>query len=251
MIIALLDRILLQSPFPPLLWPTILLSGMGGALIAISQSVDNVSIMSERDRIPSKDNLIGCSLQLLSAIFSAFARILMKRTEHILTSTEIVQVNNVSNCVFPFIYTIIHNPLSWGSFKYLIFTPKSMLAWTTISIGVYSFASKLQIQLVRKLGPGFYSSWVAIRVLGSMILSAFILDEKISNWLEWVGVGLMLVTISIYLITTREWMEDSKEVDQQQRADEIDVQDSSEDEFGDEELVAVQCREGTSLLSKA
>lgn len=84
-----------------------------------------------------------------------------------------------------------------------------------------------------------------------MILSAFILDEKISNWLEWVGVGLMLVTISIYLITAREWMEDRKEVDQQQCADETDMQDGSEDEFGDEELVAVQCREGTMLLPKA
>ena len=61
----------------------------------------------------------------------------------------------------------------------------------------------------------------------------------------------MLVTISIYLITTREWMEDSKEVDQQQRDDEIDMQDGSEDEFGDEELVAVQCRDGTTLLPKA
>ena len=202
-IIALLDRILLQSPFPPLLWPTIILSGFGGFLIAISQS--------DGDSISSRDNLIGCSLQLLSAIFSAFARILMKRTEHILTPTHIVQTNNISNCVLPLLYTLIANPFSWRAFRYLLFTPKSLIAWCTISIGVYSFTSTLQIRLVRILGPGFYSSWVAIRVLGSMILSTIVLGEGISSWLEYVGVGLMLITVSIYIVETRKWMNNRKE----------------------------------------
>lgn len=205
-IIALLDRLLLQSPFPPLLWPTIILSGLGGFLIAISQSVNDGD-----SSISSRDNLIGCSLQLLSAIFSAFARILMKRTEYILTPTHIVQTNNISNCIIPLLYTLITNPSSWRAFRYLLFTPKSLLAWCTISIGVYSFASTLQIRLVRILGPGFYSSWVAIRVLGSMTLSSVVLDEGISSWLEYAGVALMLITVSIYIVQTRKWMDHMKE----------------------------------------
>ena len=76
---------------------------------------------------------------------------------------------------------------------------------------MYSFASTLQIRLVRILGPGFYSSWVAIRVLGSMILSTIVLGEGISSWLEYVGVGLMLITVSIYLVETRKWMNNRKE----------------------------------------
>ena len=76
-----------------------------------------------------------------------------------------------------------------------------------MSIGVYSFASTLQIRLVRKLGPANYSSWVAVRVLGSVILSIFILGEGIQSWLEWVGIGLMTGTISVYLIDTRQWLD--------------------------------------------
>ena len=80
-----------------------------------------------------------------------------------------------------------------------------------MSIGVYSFASTLQIRLVRNLGPGFYSSWVGVRVLGSMILSAYVLGEGIDSWLERAGAGLMIVTISFYLAETRKWMDRGKE----------------------------------------
>ena len=155
-IIALLDRFILNSPYPPLLWPTIFVSFVGGALIAKSQSTEVDSSSEMSSRISDMDNLIGCSLQLLSALFSAFARILMKRTEGILTPNEIVQTNNVSNCVFPLVYTLVYTPSSWGAFKYLLVRPKTLLAWCTISIGVYSFASESQIKLVRSLGPGFY-----------------------------------------------------------------------------------------------
>jgi len=240
-IIAIFDRIILRSPFPPLLWPTIILSGLGGCIIAISQNV------SDEEKITRSDNLTGCLLQLFSAVLSAVARILMKRTEHILTPTHIVQTNNISNCIFPFIYTIIHNPSSWRAFRYLIFTPKSLLAWCSMSIGVYSFASTLQIRLVRKLGPGFYSSWVAVRVLGSMILSTYILGEGVNSWLEWVGIGLMIVTISVYIVETRKWMDHRNETQE-----EGGIYGDGEEEGGEEELVpVVPDREDKPLLADA
>jgi len=225
-IIALLDRILLQSPFPPLLWPTVILSGLGGFLIAICQSNNDGD-----SSISSRDNLIGCSLQLLSAIFSAFARILMKQTEHILTPTHIVQTNNIFNCVLPLLYTLITNPSSWRAFRYLPFTPKSLLSWCTISIGVYSFASTLQIRLVRILGPGFYSSWVSVRVLGSIILSSLVLGEGMSSLLEYIGVALMIITVSIYLVETRKWMDNRKDeseisAEAREEGEELEMEDS-------------------------
>lgn len=246
-IIAIVDRLALRSPFPPLLWPTVLLSSLGGALIAASQSVDNhkSSQSDGADRISPADNLIGCSLQLVSAIFSAFARILMKRTERILTPTEIVQTNNVSNCLIPLCITVARNPSSWRAFRYLAASPKSLLAWCTISIGVYSLASTLQIRLVRKLGPGFYSSWVAVRVLFSMLLSAVILGEGIGSWLEWIGAGLMIVTVSVYLVQTRKWMDRRA----QQKTQEEDCSTSGEEDANSQELVSVPNREDKPLLA--
>ena len=80
---------------------------------------------------------------------------------------------------------------------------------------------------------------MAIRVLGSMILSTMILGEGIKGWLEWVGICLMIGTISIYLVKTREWMEKKKE----------GQDDGIQEQDGEEELVTVSHGENKPLLS--
>ena len=119
-----------------------------------------------------------------------------------------------------------------------------------MSIGVYSFASTLQIRLVRKLGPANYCSWVAVRVLGSVILSVFILGEGIQSWLEWVRIGLMTGTISVYLIDTRQWLDHRYEEQQEGNEEEESFSDGQEKEDGEEELVPVP-RENKPLLADA
>jgi hypothetical protein len=178
-------------------------------IIDTSSSVDDNNIHGYNDSaaviidigvVTPTQNLIGCSLQLLSVIFSALSRILIKHTEHILSETHIVQVNNLSGFVFPFIITLCYDPYSsWNAFMYLLVTPKSLLAWSTISIVVYSYASIQQVTLVRQLGPGFYSSWAACRLLGTIALSALCLGEGIGSNVEWTGVVLLVVTMTVYM----------------------------------------------------
>ena len=226
-ITALLDKVLLNCPYPPILWRTAIVTVMAGSIIAISQSmtttattttpniidasssVDDNNIHGYNDStaididigvVTPTQNLIGCSLQLLSVIFSALSRILIKHTEHILSETHIVQVNNLSGFVFPFIITLLYDPYSsWNAFMYLLVTLKSLLAWCTISIVVYSYASIQQVTLVRQLGPGFYSSWAACRLLGTIALSALCLGEGIGSNVEWTGVVLLVVTMTVYM----------------------------------------------------
>ena len=57
-----------------------------------------------------------------------------------------------------------------------------------------------------------------------------VLGEGISSWLEYSGVALMLITVSIYLVTTRKWMDHMKE------ESEISEAIREEEEFGNEEL---------------
>lgn len=102
---------------------------------------------------------------------------------------------------------MIHNPSGWKAFRYLFITPKSLLAWCTISIGVYSFGLPAQVSMVQHIGPGFYSSFEGVRVLGSLILSALLLGEGLLNWLEWVGFGLVVVTMTVYIVQTSKWVE--------------------------------------------
>lgn len=86
LIIAVFDKYLLSNkqPFPPLLWPAIIFSIFGGALVAFGQTlVDSIDTTSEH--IHPTQNLIGCLLQFTAAVFSALQRTLMKLTVNILT----------------------------------------------------------------------------------------------------------------------------------------------------------------------
>jgi hypothetical protein len=139
---------------------------------------------------------------------------------------------------------------------YLLVTLKSLLAWCTISIVVYSYASIQQVTLVRQLGPGFYSSWAACRLLGTIALSALCLGEGIGSNVEWVGVIILVVTMTVYMNETSKWIDKRKSSssnssstsnEQQQQQDEEDC-DSLDDDDGDEELVSMKSREVKPLI---
>jgi len=124
----------------------------------------------------------------------------MKRTEHILTRNEAVQTNNVCNCVFPLLYTLIVNPGGWKAFQTMSW--QSFGAWTTIAVLVYTIGSTGQMALVRSMGPGVYSSLGATRVLGSVALSALWLHEPVQNWLEWIGLLVIMCTMTLYTLVS-------------------------------------------------
>ena len=60
----------------------------------------------------------------------------------------------------------------------------------------------------------------------------------------------MIVTISVYLVQTRKWMDERKALEHQMEVVEEEIQAEEEVEFGDEELVPVPSKENTLLLPK-
>ena len=60
----------------------------------------------------------------------------------------------------------------------------------------------------------------------------------------------MIVTISVYLVQTRKWMDERKALDHQMEVLEEESQAEEVVEFGDEELVPVPSKENTLLLPK-
>lgn len=203
LVVSLGDKLWLQADLPSAIWPCILASIVGCATIAASQSpilmAEGGSNHDNHLSFTSQD-AIGCALQFMSMCFSAAARLLMKRTEHVLTRTEAVQTNNVCNCIFPLIYTLVVNPGGWKAFQTM--SLQSFGAWTTIAVLVYTIGSTGQMALVRSMGPGVYSSLGATRVLGSVVLSALWLHEPVQNWLEWIGLFIIMCTMTLYTLAS-------------------------------------------------
>lgn len=132
----------------------------------------------------------------------------MKATSGVLTKTEAVQTNNICNIIFPVLYTMyIGNNLPgsgsaspWTAFCDTTF--KSFMAWVVVAVLVYTIGSMGQMSLVRSMGPGMYSSLGGIRVICSAFLSAICLNEPVTNWLEWFGLIILVVTMTAYTLTS-------------------------------------------------
>lgn len=206
LVVSIGDKVLLQAHLPSAIWSCIASSVVGCLVIAASQSpLMKVSTDSsdEADDVyftfTTQDG-IGCGLQFMSMCFSAGARLLMKRTENILTRNEAVQTNNVCNTVFPLLYTLSTNPRGWNAFRSM--TWESFGAWLTVAVLVYTIGSTGQITLVRGMGPAAYSSLGAVRVLGSAVLSAVWLNEPVQNWMEWLGLSIIMCTMTLYTLAS-------------------------------------------------
>ncbi|EJK72953.1 hypothetical protein THAOC_05462 [Thalassiosira oceanica] len=147
----------------------------------------NVTICRSRQRNLAEDIRHGQSHRMLAAVAVGTLLGFRANTDETKRGNTHKQRDSSNEqyleLCFPARLHIGLQPVVWGAFKYLIVRPKTLLAWCTISIGVYSFASVSQIKLVRSLGPGFYS------------------------WLEYAGISIMIVSVSVYLVRSQRWME--------------------------------------------
>lgn len=201
LVVSIGDKVLLETNLPSAIWPCIAASILGCLVIAASQSplMQLKSDGNSEFSFTAQDG-IGCGLQFMSMCFSAGARLLMKRTENILTRNEAVQTNNVCNTVFPLLYTLSTNPGGWSAFRSM--TWESFGAWLAVSVLVYTIGSTGQMALVRGMGPAAYSSLGAVRVLGSALLSAVWLNEPVQNWMEWLGLSMIMCTMTLYTLAS-------------------------------------------------
>ena len=201
LVVSIGDKVLLKTDLPTAIWPCIFASIVGCVTIAASQSPLIPKDDNSEDKFSfTSQDVIGCGLQFISMCFSATARLLMKRTEHILSRNEAVQTNNACNFIFPLSYTLVTNPGGWQAYRKM--SSQSVVAWTIISVLVYTIGSTGQMSLVRSMGPGMYSSLGATRVLGSAILSAMWLSEPVQNWLEWIGLLIIMCTMTLYTLAS-------------------------------------------------
>jgi drug/metabolite transporter superfamily protein YnfA len=152
----------------------------------------------------------------------------MKVTEGILTRDEMVQVNNVFNTGVPMIYVFLADPHAWHAFAHVQIS--SWLALGTIAILVYTIGSTTQMALIRSMGVGVYSSYSGVRVLGSVLLSSWILKEPVQNWLEWLGLTITTTTMTVYTIISSTHKEDKEPRSHHHLSKETNVSLSTQDD---------------------
>jgi len=209
-----LEKIMLKSKptSPPFLFKAIIGSVIGVVAISLGQSpyfeafnissLDLASTGSAEKHYFSQRDLVGVGIQLVSMVFSNVARMIMKLSEkYNISKEDLVQTQNVSTItvvvLLGFIFTGVDsfifaaNTITSSLGTFLVF------AWLTW--GIFSFAAMYQMNVVRSLGPTLYASFTSIRIIVSVVLSYFLLHEPVDNYLEFFGILIVVVIVSIFL----------------------------------------------------
>jgi len=172
-------------------------------------SASTTSTSTSTHYVFTQRDVKGCILQFFAMLFASASRLLMKQTEGILTAEEVVQVNNIFNTLIPALYSvIITDPSVWKAYSHVSW--QSLTAFFSISVLVYTIGGVSQMKLIRSMGPGVYSSFSGLGVLGSVVLSAWLLHEPVQNGLEWVGLCLTMVTMTVYTYALSNWEKKKK-----------------------------------------
>lgn len=237
MIVTFMDYYFLGTKsIPKTLVPCIIFTMVGGSIIAYAQAQpfstthvdDDHSVISSTTISKNNMNdLVGCSLAFFAVLMSALCRLMMKLTHSILSPTEMAFSGHCFNVVVPLLYSLT-TPTTTSSWNILLnLSIQSYLAWSFIAIFICTFSSPMQIYLNRVLGPSLFSSMSGVRVLGSVSLSYIVLKEPIMNELEWIGVGITLMTMTFYVYSLHHFESISKKFPKERTFTKLEKKHSS------------------------
>eukprot|EP00298_Acanthocystis_sp_HF-20_P001289 c11692_g1_i1.p1 GENE.c11692_g1_i1~~c11692_g1_i1.p1 ORF type:complete len:397 (-),score=100.42 c11692_g1_i1:60-1151(-) len=192
---VLFARCLLGEQISNTLWGCLLVSTIGIQLVVLSQS----NIFSQQsDNHLTLSDVLGISLQLIASIFSAIGRVVIQISWDVISSSGLIIVQNVSIGVFFLGFTLLYNAEDW-----LVWGNLSTWDWTMFLmylILVWIIGDFLQNTSVRWIGSAEHATYQQLRIVSTLLASYFILDETLESWIGWLGLFILVSSISYFLV---------------------------------------------------
>ena len=206
-IAALIDRFIFKVKVKNYLFIAVFFSFLGCGIIAISRSL---SSSGNTEKPLSVDDLIGCALQFCSMFFSVWSRFLMRQTAPYYGVNMLVHVQNLSTFSVSMIASLAFFSNSgnnddesyahWQRIDIADLTFNNIFAFLFLSCGIIVLGSFAQMNAIRKHGVSMYSSFSSCRIVFAILGAYFVLDEGVGSILEWVGISVVCVSITCYLV---------------------------------------------------
>jgi drug/metabolite transporter (DMT)-like permease len=196
-LVALLSTVVWHERLPRYTGRALVL-GLTGVLLIIGVDFFNNQTMPPANRT----DWLGISLAAASSLLLALYMIAVRRsTIHNIRGEALLLVQLMS--------------LALGGFLLSLLLGESWLQWRTINaadwfifgllaIGVLAGANIGQIGSIRHLGAALVSSIMPWRLVSVLAVSAVLLDERLTSIWQFIGVFLVIITVSWYLWQQRE-----------------------------------------------
>eukprot|EP00884_Botryococcus_braunii_P010777 jgi/Botrbrau1/19700/Bobra.0003s0061.1 len=189
--VALLGAAVLGVPIPWFLWPSLLITIVGAGMVVFgSQTGDAEFALGPRD-------FIGLSIAFACVLAMAVFYVYVQKTEGLIGVEVILYVEYLTMCIALPGLSAAFEGSDWDAILHYTWAD-----WTNLlfaSLGVYFGMNMLQQLVIRRLGASIFAMSSALRLVATIAGSWIILDEQITNWIEWLGALLVMLSVTFYL----------------------------------------------------
>lgn len=191
-LVALLSLVIFRAPLPRYTIPAMLLSAFGAILI-MGDSLGEANLAQDGTR----QDLLGIGIALASSLLLAFYLVAVQGSirEHIRGETLlVVQLFSLSTVACGLSLLASEDWSPWaglGALDWFIFA--------MYALGIMAGANITQIGAVRHMGAAVVSSAMPWRLVSALLLAAVLLNERLTSGWQFLGVIIVLATVSWYL----------------------------------------------------
>lgn len=195
-LVALLSLLILRVKLPPYTLLAMSLSGAGAFMI-----MENSLTAARGIEDVYRNDFLGITIALCSSLLLAFYLVAVQGSirEHVRgESLLLVQLFSLSTVSFGLSFLSSEDLSPWVSlsaFDWFIFA--------VYALGIMFGANVSQIAAVRQLGAAVVSSAMSWRLVSALFLAALLLNEQLTAPLQYLGVIIVLATVTWYLSRQR------------------------------------------------
>jgi drug/metabolite transporter (DMT)-like permease len=188
--VAILGTLFFGERTPRYTYRALLLSSFGAVLVLVTDWGDVMAGFRPQD-------LLGLAVAGLSmlALATYFQMIRRSARRHI-TSPMILFQQSVAQALVLFMLTLVTGE-DWSAWGDVSASGWLFVLW--VIVGVFILGNLLQITAIGRASPALITSLMPLRLVSAIVLGWLILGEELTTVWQWLGAGLVLVTVSGYL----------------------------------------------------
>eukprot|EP00966_Prymnesium_polylepis_P055356 1280215-Prymnesium_polylepis.2 len=188
-------KVLLHEKIHWALPPTLVASILASVLAICGQAGSDAGGAGGEGGVTATD-AGGIALQMVSVVCSAAVKIALKGTDGVLTKTELMLSQMVCTATVMLPIAAALDRASLAALASL--SAAGVACFLGLAIGIYIVGNTTQIVATRLIGASNHSASNSLRLLSACAGSWLILDEPIESALQWAGLGMIVIALSVY-----------------------------------------------------
>jgi len=188
--VAILGALFFGEPTPRYTYRALMLSTFGAILVLIADWGDVFADFSPKD-------VWGLALATFSMTMLATYFQMIRRSSRRQASSGMILFQQSLALALTYLILTLVTGEDWGQWGTA--SPSGLFYAICFIFGIQVLGNIMQITAVGGANPALITSIMPLRLLVTITLAWFLLDERLTTPWQWLGAGIVLVTVSGYL----------------------------------------------------